>query len=148
MPELPEVETIRRNLSASPLLGRAITGVDLLWERTLADPTPEEFLSRIIGQRILALDRRGKFLIFRLSQDALLIHLRMSGDLFLEPSEAPIPSHHRLILYLEGGLRLAFNDMRKFGHVWLVEDPGQVLQGLGPEPLDPAFTPQEFFERL
>ncbi len=148
MPELPEVETIRRGLSASPLIGRAILGADLLWARTLATPSPEEFASRIVGQRILAINRRGKFLIFRLSQDALLIHLRMSGDLLLEPSGDPIPPHHRLILYLEGGLRLAFNDTRKFGRAWLVEDPLQVIGDLGPEPLDPALSPQAFYERL
>jgi formamidopyrimidine-DNA glycosylase len=148
MPELPEVETIRNNLRRSPLIGKAITGVELLWARTLAEPGPEAFAARIVGQRFLDVGRRGKYLIFRLSHDALLIHLRMSGDLYLQRSVEPLPPYPRLILFLEEGLCLVFSDMRKFGRAWLVEDPQPVIKSLGPEPLDPAFTPQDLYARL
>ncbi len=153
MPELPEVETIRNNLRSSSLVGKTILGVDLLWARTLAEPSPQEFTSRILGQAFEEIGRRGKFLVFHLAGrvppgDFLLIHLRMSGDLLLEPAGDPLPPHHRLVLYLEGGLRLAFNDARKFGRVWLVSDPQSVLKDLGPEPLEPGFTPQVLYNLL
>src|SRR5512134_266383 len=128
MPELPEVETIRRALAwgdrdGPSSLGRRILGAHLLWERTLVTPSPEEFLHRLPGQAIEEAGRRGKFLLLNLSRDTLLFHLRMSGDLIVEPLESPPAPHHRLMLDLEGDLRLSFNDTRKFGRAWLVEDP-------------------------
>jgi formamidopyrimidine-DNA glycosylase len=153
MPELPEVETIRRGLregspSNPPLPGEQIESARVLWERTLAAPGVDEFCARLPGQSILEVGRRGKFLIFYLSQDALLVHLRMSGDLWVEAQEAPIAPHHRLVLNFRDGLRLAFNDTRKFGRVWLVGDVQDVLAGLGPEPLEPEFTPELLYQRL
>ncbi len=153
MPELPEVETIaailRQGGPDSPaLIGKEILGCAVLWERTLAAPTPAEFTHRIIGQQIVAIGRRGKYLLAALSRDHLIFHLRMSGDLALERDDAPLSPHHRLTLHLEGGWRLAFQDPRKFGRAWLVSDPQEVLAGLGPEPLDEQLTSQELFERL
>lgn len=153
MPELPEVETIRNNLrqggpDVPGLLGRRIEGARLYWARTLAAPLPEALEPRLRGQVIQEISRRGKHLIFELSGDALLVHLRMSGDLRVEPNSAPLAAHDRFTLDLEGGLRLAFNDTRKFGRVWLVADPQEVVGDLGPEPLDPAFGPAEFYPRL
>ncbi len=153
MPELPEVETIVKALrQGSPdrpsLIGRRITGAQLLWDRTLETPSFPEFLKRVTGQRIVDIQRRGKFSLFSLGADTLLIHLRMSGDLLVEAGSAPVAPHHRLILDLDNGMRLAFNDARKFGRAWLVADPAEVLGDLGPEPLDPALTPEIFYERL
>jgi formamidopyrimidine-DNA glycosylase len=153
LPELPEVETIRRALQGGgrgspPVVGRRVLDSLLLWDRTLATPTPEEFQARLPGQVIESVGRRGKFLILNLSQDTLLIHLRMSGDLWVEPAGAPLAPHHRLVLMLEGGLNLAFNDTRKFGRVWLVSDPQKVLASLGPEPLGEDFTPQVLYNLL
>ncbi len=151
MPELPEVETIGRWLregdprepAQSPppsILGRTIKGVHLLWERTIATPAPAEFTARITGQRFEDIGRRGKYLVFHLTKDKMLVHLRMSGDLFVEPQSAPMAKHHRLALDLDRGLRLAFNDTRKFGRVWLVEDIETIVGDLGPEPLSPEFS--------
>ncbi len=153
MPELPEVETIARTLSLGgpnqpPVVGRRIQGVQLLWARTLAEPAPAEFTTRLPGQRIESATRRGKFLVLQLTSHWLLFHLRMSGDLLVRPSGSPPATHDRLLLELDGGLQLAFNDARKFGRVWLVDDPGRVLGQLGPEPLDEAFTAQRLFDRL
>lgn len=153
MPELPEVETIRRYLlygkpGSPPVLGETIAATQLLWERTLAEPAPEEFRARIAGQSIRDIGRRGKFLLLHLSPDTLLVHLRMSGDLWVEPAAAPLAPHHRLVLDFASGLRLAFNDPRKFGRAWLVADPQTVLGSLGPEPLDPALAPQDLYLRL
>jgi formamidopyrimidine-DNA glycosylase len=153
MPELPEVETIRRNLSQGSscnpaLIGKVLTGSQILWGRTLSQPSKNEFQKRIPGQNIEDIGRRGKYLLFYLSKDCLVFHLRMSGDIVIEPVENPVAPHHRLLINLEGGLRMAFNDTRKFGRVWLLPDPGELLSSLGPEPLDPAFTPEIFYQRL
>lgn len=153
MPELPEVETIRRFLTSGTvdqpgILGAQIIRDDLIWPGSLATPAQEEFTRRITGSRILEITRRGKYLVLRLEDGYLLFHLRMSGDLILEPAEEEIAPHHRLVLYLAGGRRLAFNDTRKFGRAWLVSDPQQVTGKLGPEPLDPAFDARQFYDRL
>jgi formamidopyrimidine-DNA glycosylase len=153
VPELPEVETIaaglRNGRAGQPsILGCTIRGARLLWEGSIAAPGPAEFLARIPGQIIQGIHRRGKFLVFSLTDTTLLVHLRMSGDLVVEPEDAPLATHHRLVLDLTGGVRLAFNDARKFGRVWLVEDPQSVLADLGPEPLEESFTPQGLYQKL
>jgi formamidopyrimidine-DNA glycosylase len=153
MPELPEVETIANGLRLGgfgnpSILNLHIENAQVFWNRTLVTPSVEEFYKRVTGQKIKAISRRGKYLIMTLTADFLLFHLRMSGDLVVEPVEAPIPTHHRLLLGLEGGIRLAFNDMRKFGRAWLVPDPDQVLKNLGLEPFDPGLTSSIFHERL
>ncbi len=153
MPELPEVETIARFLRLGgreqpALLTRRILGANLLWERTLVEPLPSEFSSRLAGQVIMDIGRRGKFLYFQLTRDWLLYHLRMSGDLWVRPSGAPIATHDRLVLELDGNLQLAFNDARKFGRVWLVDEVDRVVGDLGPEPLDESLSVADLFARL
>jgi formamidopyrimidine-DNA glycosylase len=145
MPELPEVETFRRRLlhgtgDDPSLVGMRIKGVELLWNRTLEAPSPKDFKRRIIGQTIQDIGRRGKYLLIQLTEDKLIIHLRMSGDLLIESADDPVAKHHRLMLTMDSGIRLAFNDTRKFGRVWLVEDTVSVLGKLGPEPLGDGFT--------
>lgn len=159
MPELPEVETIARNLregerrtgssaGGPSLIGKRITEAHLFWARTLAEPAPEEFHRRIVGQIIQKISRRGKFLQLHLSSDILLVHLRMSGDLFIELIETSTSRYRRLSLDLDKGLRLSFVDPRKFGRAWLVADPTSVLGHLGPEPLDPVLTSEHFYQLL
>ena len=160
MPELPEVETITRllrqgtNERPATLVGCQIISADLLWQRSLAEPDPEEFSRRIVGQSIQEIGRRGKFIVISLSKDTLLIHLRMSGDMRLEDAidaggnPIPVEKHDRLILNFSDGQRMAFNDTRKFGRVWLVNDAQKVLGSLGPEPLDPQLTPEKFHAML
>ncbi len=157
MPELPEVETIARNLrtgniSESPdresLIGAQITAAEVLWPRTLAAPETAEFLQRIIGQRIRRIGRRGKYLMMHLDRDVLLIHLRMSGDIRVVSRAEPAANHDRLVLELDGRRRLAFNDTRKFGRAWLVVDPEEILAGLGPEPFDEHLSPDRFISLL
>ncbi len=152
MPELPEVETIRNRFRRGAddipsLIDKRILRAELLWARTLEAPAPQVFLERIRGQRVNEIGRRGKYLVFYLDTDALVIHLRMSGDLWWEASEAPLAPHHRLLLYFDDG-RLAFNDTRKFGRVWLMADPAALFARLGPEPLEDRFTADEFYSRL
>jgi formamidopyrimidine-DNA glycosylase len=167
MPELPEVETIARFLrlggqeqltkgaslpagraSGPALINRRILGANLLWERTLVEPSPAEFSSRLVEQVIVDIGRRGKFLYFQLTRDWLLYHLRMSGDLLVRPNDSPLETHDRLVLDLEGDIQLVFNDARKFGRVWLVEEVDRVVGNLGPEPLDESLAAEDFFTHL
>jgi formamidopyrimidine-DNA glycosylase len=125
-----------------------VSAGSVLWPRTLATPTIDEFQKQIPGQAVTEISRRGKYLVIRLSRDTLLIHLRMSGDLMVFPNETLPALHDRLIVSFQGGYRLVFNDPRKFGRVWLVADPDDVLAPLGPEPLDEDLTPERFYSML
>ncbi len=140
MPELPEVETFARSLRPV-LVGQTITAATLFWPRTLATPSETIFLRRVENQHIEEITRRAKYLHFRLSAGSLFIHLRMSGDLVLRQSPEDRQPHDRLHLILATGQALAFNDTRKFGRIWLVDDPNEVIGHLGPEPFDPQLDP-------
>jgi formamidopyrimidine-DNA glycosylase len=147
MPELPEVETIARGLQG--VVGRRIVGVEVRWARTIAGQEPASFVRRLQGKRILKVGRRGKWLILALEGgDRLLIHLRMSGRLVLEPGGAEEDSYTRVLLSLDDGRRLRFSDPRKFGRMVLTATPDEVLGCLGPEPLGGGFTPQRLVEML
>jgi formamidopyrimidine-DNA glycosylase len=139
MPELPEVETISRKLKPD-LVGKTIISADLRWPRTLAFPSPRRFKAQIQEQKIREVGRRAKFIIIQLSDFQLLVHLRMSGDLFLRDSTIRPETHDRLVIKLSGNKSLVFNDTRKFGRVWLTANPQDVLGRLGPEPLESGFT--------
>jgi len=147
MPELPEVETIARALQPD-LVGKTILSADLRWERTLAAPAPAQFKKRISGQKILGVSRRAKYLIVELESYSFLVHLRMSGDLVIREGKIKPEKHDRLLLHLSDGTRLAFNDTRKFGRVWLTDQPETILGRLGPEPLEKGFTPRWLFQAL
>jgi len=148
MPELPEVETFRRYLlqgnDGSPsILGKKIRDADLLWSGSIASPTPNEFLERIKGQFITGIGRRGKNLLIRLSRDTLIIHLRMSGELIVEKQSEPRGKHYRVIINFDDKYRMAFNNIRKFGRIWLTDNPQEQLGNLGPEPLSDDFTVED-----
>ena len=147
MPELPEVETIARKIRPE-VVGETITDANLLWRRTLATPSERKFKQQVKGQGITDVGRRAKYLRLELSDAFLFIHLRMSGDLYLKPASTGPEKHDRLILSLTGDKVLVFNDTRKFGRVWFVQDPNQVVGGLGPEPLGDDFTPAWLFDAL
>lgn len=147
MPELPEVETYARDL-AEVLPGRTFTGARVGWPNQLPRNAPEELGPRIAGQRVEAVDRRGKYLRLRLSQDWLLVHLKMSGRLIVAPVNSPSDPHAHLVFGMDRGDELRFRDPRKFGRVYLLADPAPVLGSLGPEPLDPAFDRACFRERI
>ena len=148
MPELPEVETVRNELSPF-VIGRTITGITLLWEGIVRQPSVEEFCSRVMGQKITGLARRGKYLIFDLSSgDLLIIHLKMTGSLIIgQPSSEP-PRFTRAIIHLDQDTDVFFRDPRKFGVLKLVTDRNLVTEKLGPEPLEADFTPEILSKRL
>lgn len=143
MPELPEVETRVRELR-SPCVGRTILRAVVRWPRHIAAPAPATFKRRIKGQRVNSISRRGKFLIFQLSREFLLIHLRMSGDLRVEAASTARKPHDHTSFVFDNGAELRFSDARKFGRVYLVADPKSVVGHLGPEPLASDFASGEF----
>ena len=147
MPELPEVETIARKLEPD-LTGKTIKDADLRWARTLATPSPAKFKELIRGQKIEEVTRRAKYFILRLTDTNLLVHLRMSGDLYIKNDTDKIEKHDRLIIKMSGNKMLVFNDTRKFGRVWLTQNPQEVLGKLGPEPLGKEFTSQWLHDAL
>ncbi len=160
MPELPEVETVARDLRPR-LVGATIVGARSSWARTLRTHSPEAFAAEVAGRRVEAVGRRAKLVVIELSGEAALtIHLKMTGQLFVVPAAAPIDPYVRLVLELADGRELRFRDIRKFGRVGLyprdpatgelVTEPGgvAVFAGHGPEPLDPAFTLRAFRSRL
>ncbi len=154
MPELPEVETVARELREGSgargpsVLGRVIVDVTVRWPRQIAAPAPGEIAARLRDQQVLEVGRRGKVLVFRLSRDTLLVHLRMSGDLAVTAGDAPTDRHAHTVFHFADGSELRFSDTRKFGKVWVVADAAEVTGALGPEPLDVAFTPAVLAERL
>ena len=150
MPELPEVETIVCELR--PLVvGRTVTEVRVAWPGSIAGSTPEEFATRLLGQRIAGLTRRGKFLVFRLaSGELLLTHLRMTGRLLLRQSAAPEDRFTKVVIGLEGDEELRFTDIRKFGRLQLLsaEETGSPISHLGPEPLGDEFCAEDLHRAL
>jgi len=141
MPELPEVETIK-NCLQSRIAGRRFTGVNLIWPGMVRKPSPEEFCRRLSKQTIKDIGRRGKYLLFHLDRKTLIIHLKMTGVLLLQPSPTELHRHTRVVFYLDNDTEIHFLDQRKFGAVWLVEDEREVVDKLGPEPLTCDFTPE------
>lgn len=153
MPELPEVETIARHLKdggrgVPGLVGRTIERAEVFWDKTVEIPSAGQFKKQIIGQQVVDVGRRAKYILLQLSADTMLVHLRMSGDLLVGADQETLGKHIRLALFFDQNLQLAFNNPRKFGRVWLVSDPEEVLQGLGPEPLGEALSGQQFYQML
>ncbi len=148
MPELPEVENVARMLQPE-VVGRRVEQTRVLWPRSVAHPSPEDFCQGVGEREFTSVGRRGKVLILGLSGGRwLLVHLRMSGRLLLAAREEPDPVHLRAAFRLDDGRELRFVDPRKFGRLWLVEDPAEVLGDLGPEPLDATFPVEAFQARL
>lgn len=145
MPELPEVETIRRDLEPR-LTGRRITGVRIAPDSGKPVPVLKgigeaAFREGVVGARIAAIERRGKYLALRLDSELMLvIHLRMTGSLLHRPASAEPDRFLRATLTLDDGHELRFTDIRKFGGFWLAEDFSEVTNNLGPEPLSEGFT--------
>lgn len=144
MPELPEVETIRRVLEPQ-IQGLTITAVTLNRPEVVAHPTAEEFCQALTGQTISAMIRRGKFLGVTLqSDDHIILHLRMTGCLLVTPADYPAEKHTHVIFHLGSGMELRFSDARRFGRFWLLrageEDTYSGIGELGLEPLDEGLT--------
>src|SRR5579883_1963274 len=164
MPEMPEVETLRALLERR-VGGARIVGARFAVEKILRQPDVSAFCEAVAGARIEAVQRRGKYLLFRLSgagaagdkeaeaDRALIVHLKMRGMLRAEPISTPPGPYFCAELSLDNGQGLRYYDMWRWGewslHPWdsaLRDAPG--LKALGPEPLEPAFTEAGFAEAL
>ena len=148
MPELPEVETVCRDLRSSGLLEKQIDSVSILWNKTIQEPSPQEFSQQLCGRCITAINRRGKY-IHMLTDNgiSLLIHLRMTGGFSIRNSQSRMDTHDRVVLHLSDR-DVVYHDTRKFGRMILTNSPQQILGKLGPEPLDPEFTAEVLHARL
>ena len=152
MPELPEVETIRLALEPH-VVGRRFERVDINDPRLVRPHEPLVVAAELQGERVAALDRRGKYLIVRFeSGRVLLIHLRMTGSLRHAARGALADDpHRRAVVNLDDGSDVAYRDVRRFG-TWQLLEPNEVdpylQQRLGGEPLERTFTPRRLAERL
>lgn len=141
MPELPEVETVVRDLRAQGLEGARVAKVEVYWPRTVGGAPVDNFVAAVVGRTIEQITRRGKYIVMRLdTRERLLVHLRMTGKLRLGAAGEVVGKHDHLVLELEDGRRLFFNDTRKFGRVSVACDNASPVEALGPEPLEPDFT--------
>ncbi len=147
MPELPEVETIARELRPG-LHGQRIREVEARWPKALR-PDVQVVRERTAGRRVERVGRRGKHLLLELDDGGwLIVHLRMSGRFaWVEPGEEAHP-HARTLFHLEGGRTLAMEDARKFGTVTWSPDPRASLAHLGPEPHSSELRPETFAAML
>lgn len=155
MPELPEVETVRRGLN-QVTLAQPIRDGEVLLSRSIAHPHPGDFLAALVGLSIQQWHRRGKYLLAELSQPAktgadlqggwLAVHLRMTGQLLWMSQAEPVQKHCRVRLSFPNAQELRFIDQRTFGKLWYVPPgllPEQAISGLtrlGPEPFSPEFS--------
>jgi len=149
MPELPEVETVVRDLRAHGLEGRTVVRARVHWARSVGTPSATAFCKGLRGARVAGVRRRGKFIVMDLVDSrSVLVHLRMTGRLFFAPAASAREVHQHVIVDLDDGRSLRFRDTRKFGRWYLLPDAQSKLGGLGPEPLDKRFTAAHFVRRL
>ena len=166
MPELPEVETIKRELHKE-LRGKIISGVEILWPKTVAPSSVKNFTKIVTGRKIQGLQRRAKMLLIHLDKDiSLAVHLKMTGQLIFVPllkdgqaktghmiigghptADVQTPGRHtRLIFHFKNGDILYFNDLRKFGWVRILDEKLKkyLADEVGVEPLSKTFTTVNF----
>ena len=159
MPELPEVETVARDLRPR-LLGARISGARVSWLKTLRSGDPTAFVVAVAGRTIVGATRRAKLVVLELDDGrAITIHLKMTGQLFVVPAAAAEDPYVRAVITFDDGRELRFRDIRKFGRIGIAgrDATGDLVgelggpkgfRGFGPEPLDPGFTLAAFRRRL
>ena len=146
MPELPEVETTRRGLA--PLVCGTTVAAVVVRNRALRKPIPRNLARILTGRRIDTLERRAKYLLFRAGDGTLIVHLGMSGRLWVVPADTAPETHDHFDLVLANGRIVRLRDPRRFGLVlWQTGDPlkHKLLRDIGPEPLSAAFTAEWLF---
>ncbi len=153
MPELPEVESIKRYLVAQNIPNSTIQRVEIGWPDSIAAPAAdiETFANRVSRKRINTINRRGKYIVSTLSdqhdtESHLVLHMGMTGSLHVRnPSDPPV-KYRRAAIFLEDNRRIELNDYRRWGKLWALDNPSDAYPNLGPEPWD--LTPDEFANRL
>jgi len=147
MPELPEVETVARQLRPK-LTGVTITGFDAYWHKVTAPSSSISFAKKVLGRTINDIRRRAKFILLYLDEGLIHVHLRMTGRLFAGPRGLPEHPHLRARFTLSGDHDLYFTDARKFGRIGYLPSLDSLEERLGPEPLEEAFTAGQLHEML
>ncbi|SHG84349.1 DNA-formamidopyrimidine glycosylase [Ornithinibacillus halophilus] len=152
MPELPEVETIRKTLRHF-ILDKTIDDITVNWAKIIKQPDDvEHFKQLLIGQTFREINRKGKFLLFEIDDYTLISHLRMEGKYSVVDENEPVKKHTHVIFHFTNGEELRYNDVRKFGTMHLVkkgeEFSQKPLTQLGPEPFDDTFTFDYFYDKL
>ena len=141
MPELPEVETVRRGLEKL-ILGKKISNIDIRYPKMIKTDL-HEFQKAMPGQVIQSMGRRGKYLLFYLSDKVLISHLRMEGKYFYYPDQVPERKHAHVLIHFEDGGTLVYEDVRKFGTMELLApellEAYFISKQLGPEPTEEDF---------
>lgn len=151
MPEKPEVITVSNNLRPR-LVGKKITGCNVYWDNIIAYPTTDKFKKEVIGQKILDVTTRGKFIKVLLDRDVLLIHLRMEGKFFFRKLSDPIVKHEHVEFILDEDTSFRYHDVRKFGKMYLISkamvDKVKPLSELGVEFDDRNLTKEYLYEKI
>ena len=153
MPELPEVESIRRYLVANNIENTTIERVEVGWQDSIAAPKAdiEAFADSVSGKRIASINRRGKYLVSTLfdqrgAQSHLVLHMGMTGSLHIRNQDQDSVKYRRAAIFLEDNRRIELNDYRRWAKLWAVDDPSSAFPRLGPEPWN--LSPNEFAERI
>ena len=150
MPELPEVETVRRGLEKL-ILGKKITSIDIRYPKMIKTDL-DQFQKELPGQVVKSMGRRGKYLLFYLTDKVLISHLRMEGKYFYYPDQVPERKHAHVFFQFEDGGTLVYEDVRKFGTMELLApellDAYFVSKKLGPEPTEQDFDLEIFIGAL
>lgn len=149
MPELPEVENVRRKLKET-VINKEIEYIKILAERIIRTPDINTFKEKLKDKTIIDIDRKGKHLIFKFENDFIVSHLRMEGKYEFVSDEKPLNKHDHVIFYFKDGTQLRYNDVRKFGTMDLVIDPLEIssVSSLGLEPMDKNLTSEYLYEKL
>lgn len=151
MPELPEVETVRKTLSTL-ILNKEIRDIDIFYNKIIRNIGPDQFKQKLIGKTIDSIDRRGKYLIFNIGDLSLISHLRMEGKYFIKNADDPKEKHEHIIFYFTDGETLRYHDTRKFGTMDLVAKSSvfknSPVTKLGPEPFDKEMTVEYLYLKL
>lgn len=154
MPELPEVETVRKTLERQ-ILNKTITDVEVYYEKMLENCDKETFISTLKNKTIQKIDRYGKYLMFIFDDCSVISHLRMEGKFFIKSIDSPKEKHEHIVFTLDDSISFRYHDTRKFGRMVLLNtnDKNQIMEysalaKLGKEANDKSFTEQELLDKL
>src|SRR6056297_2293450 len=157
MPELPEVETVKRGLEKE-IINKKIAKTQVNLPSLIKKPEIDEFMTRLKNTMVISIKRRGKYLIILFNtMDYLVVHLGMSGRMLFQPKKTPpskisksMEKHNHILFFFEDGSKIIYNDLRKFGKVWLLKKDENLsrIESLGFEPFEPCFTVSEFYRML
>jgi len=157
MPELPEVETVKRGLEKE-IINKKIAKIQVNLPSLIKKPPIDKLMTRLKNNMIISIKRRGKYIIIIFdTMDYLVVHLGMSGRLLFQPKTLPhskisntIEKHNHILFFFEDGSKIIYNDVRKFGKMWLLKRDEKLtrIESLGFEPLEPCFTVSEFYRIL